>query len=86
MSQMMQMQTMILDMQKQLQVSGGAPAPSPSPAPAPSNRQRRNRFQCWTGGYCFHYGVGCKDKAKGHKDEAALDNRMGDSNKGGSNI
>ena len=45
-SQMMQIQTMILDMQRQLRVSGGAPAPSPSPAPALSNRQRRARYYC----------------------------------------
>eukprot|EP00957_Ditylum_brightwellii_P128455 9797322-Ditylum_brightwellii.AAC.1 len=38
---------------------------------------------CWTcGGQTFHHGRNCPNKAEGHKDDAAIDNRMGGSEKG----
>ena len=34
---------------------------------------------CWTHGACNHGGSDCRWKAKGHKDEATFDNKMGGS-------
>ena len=44
--------------------------------------QQRSKYYskyCWTHAGCGHFGLGCKHKKEGHKDEATFRNKMGGS-------
>ena len=73
MTQMAQMETLIMSLQQQIQNSNQTQDPP---------RRRRGQKYCWTHGACTHNGADCKTKAQNHIDMATFKNRRGGSNKG----
>lgn len=78
MSQMAQMQSMMLTLQQQIQQQNT----SQNQPPNPNSRTRRQRKYCWTHGGCGHSSSACKNKAQGHIDSATFQNKQGGSERG----